>query len=301
MWKEKSVRNFLIIMLVIIILFFASLSYVPSFGRLFVHSEAPSVGTRSLPNGTLAQVITTNPNGSPAVTLSTNWAGIEDYVPYLIFWRQAITEVDSTITISTISMPPSSQVCSQVDQVMCSWIGISNGAGGTGGLAQTGYTRDATGNSQYYLFYEVYPYNSMQEVWNGGEVAAVSPGQTVHFYIQQSGSTWDFTADVSNGNQYTTEVTYSFTGYYVQSMTEAYSANGIIQQIAEFSNVYFESGVFTSGGTQYSIPSWGNYNVYRMDQQSNVQNPSDVISYFSGNNIYTEWYNSYYSYSYVNG
>ena len=64
MWKEKSVRNFLIIMLVIIILFFASLYYFSSFDRLFVHTEAPSVGNRSLPNGPLA------------VTLPKHWTAL---------------------------------------------------------------------------------------------------------------------------------------------------------------------------------------------------------------------------------
>ena len=217
---------------------------------------------------------------------SKDWAGYEFYT------GSTVSSTSANFNVANIIMPPSSQVNTSANQVATVWVGLSNQAGGVGGLAQTGYATDATPGSNSYnynLWYEVYdpgtPVNmaSMTD-YNGNPT--VSPGNIVSATVQQSGSSWDFEIyNYNNSNTYTAShsmvylyiFNYQFSAYYNQYVVEAYATNNIIQQIAEFyPAINFEGGtLYSNGATQfvtnlYNSSSYNEYLLYQTPSNLNV-------------------------------
>jgi hypothetical protein len=252
---------------------------------------------------------------------STNWGGYQYYTPN----NQVLQSVSTYMNVATISMPPSDQVDSSVDQVGSAWIGISPQTGGGGGLAQTGYSRDATTSAQYYLFWEFYPVNAEQYYYSNGNPVTLSSGNTLAVSMNLYSSVVYFS--VQNGaNFYSTSFSLpsQYSGYspiYYQQIVEAYSYGSTIQQIAEVSNVNFENtGVQTTSGNIYSSTDLYNQSDYLSIILEQWPNPWYQFWYHNHNinNNYImqpgtyygialygyqqeSWITSEYSYSYVNG
>lgn len=249
---------------------------------------------------------------SSSVLSSGNWAGYEFYD------GNSITSAAANFNVATITMPPSTQVNSSVNQVASVWVGLSNSAGGNGGLAQTGYATDATPGSNsfnYNLWYEVYDLGtpvSMPMTNYGGNPTA-SPGNIIDATVQQNGNSWDFEIyNYNNSQTYTAShsmvyfffFNYQFNANFNQYIVEVYKSGTVIQQIAQFNPaINFEGAtMYSNGATQFitNLYNSSNYNEYVLYQ--NPYSPNIYAHYimqfgtydtslygYSGNS----WSNSY--------
>ncbi len=238
-----------------------------------------------------------------------NWAGAEASIKGLDGIDQPISEISATILVSQIYSPPPSQIDRNVDQVMTSWVGLTNNSAKL--LAQTGYVGSVSNNGTFTLFYEVWPSELMQffQVEHRNYTTNVvryyytpvyvNPGEKINFKVVRGLGQWMFEATLSNGTEYNaTDYHENFTAYQAELITEAYSmgSSNITQQIARFSTVSFYSAIVYSQGKVYNF-SMLRYELIWMDQTG--YGNFNVESHFSDGTLVTNWQNSNYDYSYI--
>lgn len=253
----------------------------------------PNNGTVTAPSIISYPIAVASTNGG-----SSNWGGyVYDYVTgwWILSSNQQMTAMASNINVAAITMPPYytdsslkqySQADPGVQQNAAMWIGISNGEQGTGGLAQVGYTRDASyypsndfssanSNAPYYLWYEYYPNTPM--IHFAGN-PTVSPGQVVDFTVQQSSTLFTFEFyNYNTGSSGTVSYTVSSapTMYFGDTVVEATTIGSTVQQIARFSNVNFEGTTIYSDGSNMQVTQLHNSSTYydiTMEQSGTTAN-----------------------------
>lgn len=268
-----------------------------------------NIGNQSL-TGPIDQVTPTIYSSTDSV----NWAGYEWHVTSP---STPLAGNEGDELVPTISVPPQqpSNVPSgvTVDAADAVWLGLSGSAGGNGGLLQTGYERDATQNWPYAEWYEFYP--NPQYDYPGSPT--VSPGDyawqamnTVSFESPEwYASVYDFTKGVGAS---VTLNEGSWLPYYFQGITEAYEHNGVIQQIAEFSQTSFydlyvcsynESNCWTD--IYPGANSVLSMTTYQLRQSSGVDNTNYGSSGGPGGEFgtygytYVTWSTSAYNFDYI--
>lgn len=277
---------------------------VAKIGELSVDFSLPGVtiknGNYTVPEGvqvwenpTMSQVLGTNV--SDTIAGISTWSGYEVYYP-VSGVKQAL--LDSQVYYYQPSIS-SNSLCTYTPYT-CSlliWSGLSNGAGGSGGLLQSGTAANidcpsgTCGSATYVAFWEFllpgptqpYPYypcsTSSYKVSTGDEITPVEENGL--YWSGGTGSQWesyiiDWTANGGSGWSCASGVlTYASTAYYSQTMLEDPTVGSTANTLAVFYNVGAidsEICISTSScyfdGTPYGN---GDYNPYPM-----VNNCSNV-------------------------
>ena len=212
-------------------------------------ATAPAAGAVSVSHGARAGAATVHNLGWS----SSNWSG------YALS-SGTYTSITGAWNVPSVSATTQSTYSS-------AWIGIDGF--NNSNLIQTGTESDYySGSAHYYAWWEILP------------AAETRIAMTVHAgdhmtasIVKGSGSTWTITlTDTSNGNNFTSQKSYSGPGSSAEWIQEAPTVGGRIAPIAHFSLVTFDPGT-VNGGNPHLVASDGGALVQKRSRVATPSNP----------------------------